>query len=107
MKGGWEIPSVLEQAMNSDLPGEVRALVRSNVYDTASGDYLLIPQGARLVGEYNSNVSYGQDGLQVVWNRIIFPDGSSMNLAAMNGHYENGFSGFRYKLDRHYQLLFG
>ncbi len=107
IKAGWDIPAVLEQAMNSDLPGEVRALVRSNVYDTASGDYLLIPQGARLVGEYNSNVSYGQDGLQVVWNRIIFPDGSSMNLDGMNGQDEKGFSGFRDKVDRHYKRLFG
>src|SRR5260370_6962312 len=107
MKGGWEIPSVLEQAMNSDLPGEVRALVRSNVYDTASGDYLLIPQGARLVGEYNSNVSYGQDGLQVVWNQISFPDGSCMNLEGKKGQDEKGFSGFRDKVDRHYKRLFG
>jgi type IV secretion system protein VirB10 len=70
IKAGWDIPGVLEQAMNSDLPGEVKALVRSNVYDTASGKYLLIPQGSRLLGTYNSHVTYGQKGLQVIWTRI-------------------------------------
>lgn len=74
IKAGWEIPAVLEQALNSDLPGELKALVASNVYDTATGKYLLIPQGSRLVGEYNSRIGYGQDGVQVIWNRVIYPD---------------------------------
>jgi type IV secretion system protein VirB10 len=65
IKAGWEIPAVLEQSLNSDLPGELKALVTSNVYDTATGQYLLIPQGSRLVGKYDSRVSYGQDGVQV------------------------------------------
>ena len=55
IKAGWDIPAVLEQALNSDLPGEIKALVRENVYDTATGKYLLIPQGARLVGTYDLN----------------------------------------------------
>ena len=59
VKAGWEIPAVLEQELNSDLPGELKALVTANVYDTATGRYLLIPQGARLVGTYDSNVAYG------------------------------------------------
>ena len=58
IKAGWDIPAVLEQALNSDLPGEIRALVRENVYDTASGNYLLIPQGSRLVGIYDSRIAY-------------------------------------------------
>src|SRR5262249_3522650 len=73
IKSGWEIPAVLEQSLNSDLPGELKALVTSNVYDTATGIYLLIPQGARLIGQYDSRVSYGQDGVQVAWSRIVFP----------------------------------
>jgi hypothetical protein len=52
IKAGWEIPAILEQSLNSDLPGELRALVTSSVYDTASGLYLLIPQGSRLIGKY-------------------------------------------------------
>lgn len=57
-----DIPAVLEQALNSDLPGEVKALVRENVFDTATGRHLLIPQGARLVGIYDSRVAYGRTG---------------------------------------------
>jgi type IV secretion system protein VirB10 len=107
IRAGWDIPAVLEQAINSDLPGEIRALVRENVYDTASGQYLLIPQGARLVGRYNSQVGYGQNGLQVVWDRVIFPDASSMDLNGMNGQDASGRSGFRYGVDHHYLRIFG
>ncbi len=107
IKAGWEIPAVLEQALNSDLPGEIKALVLSNVYDTASGQYLLIPQGSRLIGRYDSRVAYGQDGVQVVWNRIIFPDASSIDLAGMVGLDSQGNSGLRNKVDRHYKRLFG
>jgi len=107
IKAGWEIPAVMEQGLNSDLPGEVKALVTSNVYDTATGRYILIPQGARLVGEYNSQLGYGQDVVEVVWNRVIYPDGSSMDLNGMLGQDEHGFSGFRDKVDRHYKRLIG
>lgn len=107
IKAGWDIPAVLEQALNSDLPGEVRALVRENVYDTATGQYLLIPQGARLVGVYDSRVAYGQEGMMVIWNRIIFPDGSSINLEGMTGQDARGQSGFRDRVDNHYGRLFG
>jgi type IV secretory pathway VirB10-like protein len=107
IKAGWDIPATLEQAVNSDLPGEVKALVRSNVYDTATGKYLLIPQGARLVGAYNSHVAYGQRGVQVVWSRIIFPDGSSLDLEGMTGYDAHGNAGFRYRVDNHYKRLVG
>lgn len=107
IKAGWEIPAILEQALNSDLPGETKALVSSNVYDTATGRYLLIPQGCRLVGVYNSRIGYGQDGVQVVWNRIIYPDGSSLDLSGMIGQDAHGSSGFRDKVDRHYTRLVG
>jgi len=107
IKAGWEIPAVLEQALNSDLPGELKALVMSNVYDTASGLYLLIPQGSRLIGGYNSRLSYGQNGVQVAWSRIIFPDASTINLNGMNGLDAHGNAGLREKVDRHYKQLFG
>ncbi len=107
IKAGWEIPAVLEQALNSDLPGELKALVASNVYDTATGKYLLIPQGSRLVGEYSSRIGYGQDGVQVIWNRVIYPDGSSLDLSGMVAQDAHGFSGFRDKVDRHYRRLVG
>lgn len=107
IRAGWDIPAVLEQGINSDLPGEVRALVRENVYDTASGKYLLIPQGSRLVGRYNSQVAYGQNALQAVWERVIFPDASSIDLGAMNGQDARGRSGVRYGVDNHYVRTFG
>lgn len=107
IKAGWEIPAVLEQSLNSDLPGDIKALVMSNVYDTASGQYLLIPQGSRLIGQYDARVAYGQDGVQVVWNRIIFPDASSVDLSGMVGLDSHGNSGLRDKVDRHYKRLFG
>jgi len=107
IKAGWEIPAVLEQSLNSDLPGELKALVTSNVYDTATGQYLLIPQGARLVGKYDSRVSYGQDGVQVAWSRIIFPDASSIDLDGMMGLDSHGNAGLRDKVDHHYKRLIG
>ena len=107
IKAGWDIPATLEQAINSDLPGDVKALVRSNVYDTATGEYLLIPQGARLLGTYNSAISYGQARVQVVWTRIIFPDGSSINLDGMSGHDDQGRAGFHDQVNNHYVRLVG
>jgi type IV secretion system protein VirB10 len=107
IKAGWEIPAVLEQSLNSDLPGELKALVTSNVYDTATGLYLLIPQGSRLIGKYDSRVSYGQAGVQVVWSRIIYPDASSVDLDGMMGLDSHGNSGLREKVDHHYTRLVG
>ena len=107
IKAGWEIPAVLEQSLNSDLPGDLKALVMSNVYDTATGRSLLIPQGSRLIGRYDSHVSYGQDGVQVVWNRIIYPDSSSIDISGMVGLDAHGNAGLRDEVDRHYKRLFG
>ena len=107
IKAGWEIPAILEQNLNSDLPGELKALVMASVYDTATGRYLLIPQGSRLVGKYDSRVAYGQDGVQVAWNRIIFPDASSIDLNGMVGLDSHGNAGLRDKVDRHYGRIIG
>ena len=107
IKAGWDIPATLEQMVNSDLPGEIKALVRSNVYDTATGRYLLIPQGSRLIGTYNHRVAYGQRGIQVIWTRLIYPDGTSINLQGMIGQDAQGQSGFRDQVDNHYARLIG
>jgi len=107
IKAGWEIPAVLEQSLNSDLPGELKALVTSNVYDTATGLYLLIPQGSRLIGRYDSRVSYGQDGVQVAWTRVIYPDASSIDLDGMMGLDSHGNAGLRDTVDRHYLRIVG
>jgi type IV secretion system protein TrbI len=107
IKAGSYIPAALITGINSDLPGSVNAQVTENTYDTVTGNYLLIPQGAKLVGEYNSNLTYGQKRVQVVWNRIIFPDGKSINLEKMQGVDIAGFSGFQDKLDNHYLRIYG
>jgi type IV secretion system protein VirB10 len=105
IKSGWDIPATLESDVNTDLPGEVKAVVRENVYDTASGQYLLIPQGSRLVGQYDNRVSYGQSRAIVVWSRLIFPDGSSVDLDGMVGHDASGAAGFHDQVDNHFVRL--
>jgi type IV secretion system protein VirB10 len=102
IKTGWLIPAVLEQQLNSDLPGLIRALVRENVYDSATGGYILVPAGSTLVGIYNSHVGYGQSALQAVWRRIIFPDGSSLSLGGFEGDDNTGAAGFRDQVDNHW-----
>ena len=102
VKAGWDIPAVLDQGVNSDLPGEMHALVRENVYDSSSGQFLLIPKGTRALGVYNSNVSFGQERVQVVWNRLIFPDGSSISLGNMVGQDKSGLAGFNDRVNNHW-----
>jgi type IV secretory pathway VirB10-like protein len=108
IRQGWEIPAVLEQDANSDLPGSLKALVAAPVYDTATGQYLLIPEGSRLIGSYSSNISYGQDRLQVAWTRIIYPDASSLELEdGFVGLDASGKAGMTGKVNNHYGRLFG
>jgi type IV secretion system protein TrbI len=107
VKAGWDIPAAMEQGINSDLPGELKAMITQNVYDTATGRHLLIPQGTRALGIYSSNVSYGQDGVQVVWQRLIFPDGSSIDLGSMVGQDAAGYAGFRDQVNNHWARLIG
>jgi type IV secretion system protein VirB10 len=72
-----------------------------------TGNYLLIPQGAKLIGEYNSNLTFGQKRVQVVWNRIIFPDGKSIDLEKMQGVDIAGYTGLKDKVDNHYLRIYG
>jgi type IV secretion system protein VirB10 len=102
IKSGWLIPAVLEQQLNSDLPGFIRALVRENVYDSATGRYILIPSGSRLIGVYNSHIGYGQNALQAVWRRVVFPDGSSLALGGFEGDDSAGAAGFRDEVNNHW-----
>lgn len=105
IKSGWLIPAVLEQQLNSDMPGLIRALVRENVYDSVTGKFLLIPAGSRIIGVYNSNIGYGQGAVQAVWRRILFPDGSSMDLGAFEGDDSQGASGLRDQVDNHWKRI--
>ena len=107
IKTGTIIPATMIDGINSDLPGDIIAQVSENVYDTASGRYLLIPQGARLFGTYDSQVTYGQNGVLIVWRRIIYPDGSTLEIENMGGSDQGGYAGFRDKVNNHYTRTFG
>jgi len=107
VKAGNFIPAALITGLNSDLPGMVVAQVRQNVYDTVTGKYLLIPQGSRLVGEYDSKITYGQNRALVVWTRLTFPDGASISLEKMQGVDLAGYSGFKDKVNNHYLRIYG
>ncbi|MDA0967491.1 MAG: TrbI/VirB10 family protein [Proteobacteria bacterium] len=101
VNAGSIIPASLISGINSDLPGDVIAQVRENVYDTVSGNYLMIPQGTKIVGEYDSNVSYGQNRVLLVWDRLQFPDGSTLLLENMGGSDLAGYGGLKDKVDNH------
>lgn len=105
LKAGNIIPGVMITGINSDLPGGIVGQVRENVYDTVSGRYLLIPQGTRIVGMYDSKVSYAQERVLIVWTRLIFPNGSSIDLEGMNGVDLSGYAGLNDTVNNHYAKL--
>lgn len=107
LKTGAVIPGVMITGVNSDLPGSLIAQVSQNVFDTATGLHLLIPRGARLYGVYDSRVVYGQERVLIAWNRLIFPDGSSITLGAMPGADMAGMAGFNDQVNNHYLRIFG
>ena len=86
--------------------GDVIGTVTEPVYDTATGKFLLIPQGSRILGRYNSQVSYGQSRVQVVWNRIILPDTSSLTLDNLVGTDPAGYAGLEDDVDWHWNRIF-
>lgn len=104
---GSVIPAVLVSGINSDLPGSLVAQVSENVFDSASGKRLLIPQGSRLIGTYRNASSYGQQRVQVAWQRLIFPNTASMELPQMPGADQHGYSGFTDEVNNHYLATFG
>ena len=104
---GSIIPAVLLTALDSDLPGFVTAMVRQTVYDSLDHQSVLIPQGAKLVGQYSSDVAYGQSRALIAWNRLIFPDGKMIDLQGMAGTDGQGQAGFADQVDNHYWKIFG
>lgn len=101
IKAGDVIPAALVTALNSDLPGRVIAQVTAPVYDSVTGQHLLIPQGSRLIGTYENGTRYGDNRLLLVWNRLILPSGWSINLREMNATDPGGVSGVRDRVDNH------
>ena len=108
LSAGTIIPASLITGLNSDLPGTVFAQVTENVRDSATGRTVLIPQGARLIGSYDSVVAYGQRRAMLVWQRIVLPDGSSLRLDNMPATDLSGYAGLEDEVDFHtWRLLKG
>lgn len=107
IRTGSVIPATLVGGINSDLPGQIIGQVSQNVYDSPTGKHILIPQGSRLVGEYSSQVQYGQSRVFVVWQRLISPDGKALDLGEMPGSSGAGYAGFRDRVNNHYIRIFG
>jgi type IV secretion system protein VirB10 len=102
VKAGTIIPAVLTTGINSDLPGPVFARVREDVYDSISGDYLLIPQGSTLVAAYDSLIAWGQERVLLCWQRLVLPNGSSIRLECMPGADLAGAAGLTDSVDEHW-----
>lgn len=108
LQAGSIIAASLITGLNSDLPGLVTAQVTENVYDSVTGSSLLVPQGSRLIGSYDSVVAFGQSRALVVWQRIILPDGSSIRIDNVPASDTQGYAGLSDRIDRHtWQLLKG
>jgi type IV secretory pathway VirB10-like protein len=101
IQAGATISAALITALNSDQPGRVIAQVSENVFDSVTGETLLIPQGARLIGTYDADTAYGERRLLVVWNRLIMPNGWSIPLRAMPGADAAGSAGIAGDVDAH------
>lgn len=102
---GSVIAAALLTGVQSDLPGAVTAQVTQPVYDTAAGSHLLVPQGARLIGRYQSEISFGQDRVLVVWDRIVFPDGASIQISEPAAD-PSGAAGLAGRTDNHWGRVF-
>jgi type IV secretory pathway VirB10-like protein len=105
VQAGAVIPAALVTGIRSDLPGQVTAQVTENVYDSPSGMLLLIPQGSKLVGVYDSQISFGQDRVLLVWVRLIMPNGRSIVLERQPGADTQGFAGLEDEVDQHWGRL--
>lgn len=107
IKTGFVIPAILMTELNSSVAGTVIGQVRQNVFDTATGKDLLIPQGSKILGEYASDVPYGNNRLFISWKRIVFPNGDSLDLETMPGADMTGRAGFSDKVNTHFWKIFG
>lgn len=102
---GTILPALLITGINSDLPGQILGQISQNVFDSATGQYLLVPQGTKLIGEYDSRIAYGQERVLVVWTRLVFPNGSSISLEGMPGVDLSGYAGLTDQVNNHYGRL--
>ena len=105
VQAGSIIPAALITGIRSDLPGQITAQVTANVYDSPTGRILLIPQGARLIGEYDSEVAAGQTRVLLAWDRLIIPNGRSIVLDRQPGADAAGYAGLQDRVNQHWGNL--
>src|SRR5207237_2654859 len=106
VQAGTVIPAALITGIRSDLPGQITAQVTENIYDTPTGRARLIPQGARLIGVYDSQVAFGQSRVLLVWTRLIIPNGSSIVLERQQSADAGGYSGLEDAVDNNWGKLY-
>jgi len=106
LQAGTIIPAALITGLRSDLPGEIIAQVTEDVWDSPTGKILLIPQGAKLIGQYDAQISFGQSRALLVWNRLIMPNGHSIVLEREPGTDTEGYAGLEDEVDNHWGALF-
>ncbi|MFG1313135.1 TrbI/VirB10 family protein [Xanthobacter autotrophicus] len=106
LQAGAVVPAALITGIRSDLPGQITAQVTENVHDSPSGRILLIPQGTRIIGQYDNGVGFGQRRILLVWNRLIFPNGRSIVLERQPGADAEGNAGLEDGVDYHWGELF-
>ncbi|RZN31703.1 TrbI/VirB10 family protein, partial [Bradyrhizobium sp. Leo121] len=106
LQAGAVIAAALITGIRSDLPGQITAQVTENIYDSPTGKILLVPQGTRVVGQYDSGVGFGQRRILLVWNRLIFPNGRSIVLERQPGADAEGYAGLEDGVDYHWGELF-
>jgi type IV secretory pathway VirB10-like protein len=106
LMAGTVIAAALVTGVNSDLPGQMIATVTQNIYDTVTGNYLLIPQGSRMMGSYDAQVAFGQRRVLLVWTRLIMPDGTSITLDRLQGVDVSGYAGLEDQVNSHWGRIF-
>ncbi len=102
LQAGAVISAALITGIRSDLPGQITAQVTENIYDSPTGRILLVPQGTRVIGQYDNNVQFGQSRVLLVWNRLILPNGRSIVLERQPGADAEGFAGLQDGVDYHW-----
>jgi type IV secretion system protein TrbI len=106
IKAGTIIPATMVGGINSDLPGQILGQVAENIFDSATGGFILIPQGSKLVGSYDNSVTTGQQRVLVAWTRIILPDSSAIDLGRMPGTDQSGLAGLHDRVNTHFWEMF-
>lgn len=106
LQAGSVIPAALITGIRSDLPGQITAQVTENVYDSPTGRLLLIPQGTRVIGQYDNGVGFGQSRVLLVWSRLVFRNGRSIVLERQPGTDAQGYAGLEDGVDYHWAELF-